>query len=629
MRMMTPFGAATVAGWLLCSPAAIAQAPGESSAVPPGDCDHQCLIGLVHDYVAALGHKDPSLAHFARNVRFTENDVEMPFGHEGLWATVTSVASHGLEAADPATGQAAWLGTAEEHGEPVYLAVRLRVHRGAIVEVETVVTRKTGLPLPFGDAATLVHDQAFSQVLPPEQRRPRERLIAVADSYFNTVELNDGMVFAPFDPDCARTENGIVTTRAGAGSAGDIAPGCEAQLRLGLYRINERVRERRYPLVDEERGVVIATGFFDHANAFDRYRTTDGKERRTLLEWPNSITLIEAFRIRDGRIQRVEAIFTYVPYFMHSPWYPRSRQVAGNGERFASTGAADTPCDRDCLTGIAERFMQALADRNPRAIPWGTQVRYAENSVPMMVGDGLWATARKLEPSPLLVADPQAGAVVWYGVVDEHDAPAFAGVRLHVTAGCITEAQTTVSRKFNPGPFGDPAAFAAGAAHGTVLPESERASRGQLRTIAEGYLDTRQSNASLRFVGFDASCSERLNGAPLVASSGHRLAVADRAHAVPGCEGELTSGVMPPVGRVRDRRIVAIDEERGLVVATSFDDHPLHATAYTTADAKEHQTPVRYPSSRERLEILAIRKGRIARIESLSVFQPYRMPAAW
>ena len=44
---------------------------------------------------------------------------------------------------------------------------------------------------------------------------------------------------------------------------------------------------------------------------------------KTALKWPNSITLLEAFRVRDGKIHRIEAVFTYVPYFMHNPWAAR------------------------------------------------------------------------------------------------------------------------------------------------------------------------------------------------------------------------------------------------------------------------------------------------------------------
>ena len=299
---------------------AAAQAPGQPSAWIPVACDHACLVADLHRYMDALAHKDPARAPLSPHVRFTENDVVMPIG-EGLWGTISGASDAGLEVADPSTGQAAWFGLVYEHGEPAYFTMRLQVTGGKIAEVETIVVRKLGLPAPFGDPTQLSHDPAFNQIETPEERRPRERLRAVADSYFNTVELNDGTVFAPFDADCQRNENGISTTRGAVGAA-SIAAGCEAQFKLGIYRINKRVRERRYPLIDEERGVVVATGFFDHANAFDSYQTTDGKTMKTALKWPNSISLIEAFKIKDGKIYRVEATFTYVPYFMHNPWAP-------------------------------------------------------------------------------------------------------------------------------------------------------------------------------------------------------------------------------------------------------------------------------------------------------------------
>jgi len=301
---------------------ALAQAPGQASAYRTVACDRACLIGQLHAYMDALTRHDPSRARFAKDVMFTENDVALPIG-SGLWGTISGASSEGLELADPSTGQAAWFGLVQEHGSPAYYAMRLRVKDGRIDEVETVVHRQTGLPAPFGDVAKYHHDAAFTEALAPADRRPRERLRAVADSYFNTVELNDGVVFAPFDAECERTENGITTTKAdpaSIGTAAGIAQGCEAQFKLGIYRINKRVRERRYPLIDEERGIVVATGFFDHANTFDSYQTTDGKTMRTALKWPNSITLMEAFKIKAGKIYRIKAIFTYVPYFMHNPW---------------------------------------------------------------------------------------------------------------------------------------------------------------------------------------------------------------------------------------------------------------------------------------------------------------------
>jgi len=301
---------------------AFAQAPGQPSAVIEIDCDRDCLIGFARGYVDALAHRDPTRVPISPRVRFTENDVEMPLGNDGLWGTVTAVWDEALEVADEQTGNVAWFGIVEEHGNPAYLAARIKVEDGEIIEVETVVNRLPDMPKPFGDPEQVIHDSAFSEILPPEERRSRERLVAVADGYFSTVELNDGDVFTQFHPDCGRLENGILTTGGGGGgaNAGSIAEGCEPQLRLGIYRINKRIRERRYPIIDVERGVIVASGFFDHANTFDRYTLTNGREMRTVLKWPNSITLLEAFKIKDGKILRVEAVFTYVPYFMHSPF---------------------------------------------------------------------------------------------------------------------------------------------------------------------------------------------------------------------------------------------------------------------------------------------------------------------
>jgi hypothetical protein len=330
---------AAVAATLLGAPAG-AQAPGEPSAVNIPTCDRACLIGFTRDYMDALVKKSPKALKLADNVQFTENNVVIPIG-KGLWNSISKVAPTALEAADPLTGQAAWFGVVWEHGEPAIYAMRIHVEDGKIDEIETVVHRKTGLPAPFGDADKVTHHPAFNEVLPPERRVSRARLVAMAQSYFNTVERNDGTVFAPFSDDCGRLENGISTTAPGRGASADpgkeggnsasLASGCEAQFKLGIFRINKRIRERRFPLIDEERGVVVATGFFDHDNEVVTYKLTDGREMKTALKWPNSISLVEAFRVRDGKIQEIEAVFTYVPHFMHNPW-AKGREHGEEGE---------------------------------------------------------------------------------------------------------------------------------------------------------------------------------------------------------------------------------------------------------------------------------------------------------
>jgi len=568
----------------------------------------------------ALVHKDPSRAHFAKDVRFTENDVEMPLGRDGLWGSISGVAPTGLEVADTTTGNAAWFGTVEEHGEPAYYAMRIKVRDGQIAEVETVVDRKGSLPAPFGDPAKLVHDPAFAEVLQPSEQRARERLIAVANGYFSTVELNDGQVLTSFDDDCQRTENGISTT-SGNQAAAAIAQGCEAQFKLGLYRINKRVRERRYELVDEERGVVVATGFFDHANTFDHYKTNDGKERKTALKWPNSITLMEAFKIRAGRIYRVEAVFTYVPYFMHNPWADSAAPA------IAATRSARHPefdsCAQDCLIGVANKYMDALAAQDPSRVPWAPRVRYTENSVSMMIGDGIWKTVTAIS-KPQYATDPSTGNVAWYGLIEEHGQPAYYAMRLKVEGGKVAEVEAVISRSGYPGPFGDPAKYAHDPAFNQVVPRGERQSRKQLVELVNGYFSTLQLNDGTVRTKFDPDCQRNENGVSTTSGTAFENAVAAQ-----GCAAQFKLGLYKYDDRVRGRRFELVDEEHQIVVATGYIDHAARWETYQTTDGKTRKSPFSNPNSLGLMEMFKIRNGRIYRIEAVFTMLPYYMTSQW
>ena len=105
------------------------------------DCDYKCLTGFVRGYMDALAKRDPSRIAIASNARFTENNVELSLGREGLWATVTGVAADALVAADVTTGMGAWIGTVEENGEPAYYGMRLRVQEEAAIMKKIIQTR--------------------------------------------------------------------------------------------------------------------------------------------------------------------------------------------------------------------------------------------------------------------------------------------------------------------------------------------------------------------------------------------------------------------------------------------------------------------------------------------------------
>jgi hypothetical protein len=594
-----------------------AQAPGVPSAVIQS-CDRTCLIGMLHSYLDALSHKDRGLAPFARTVRYTENNVEMPIG-EGLWGSIGGMSATGLEVADPGTGNAAWFGTVQEHGGGAFLALRLKVSDGRITEAEAIVQRAPIHPAPFGDPAKLQHDPAFQEVLPPEQRRERERLIAVANGYFSTVEQNDGQIFTAFDPDCQRTENGISTT-SGAQGAAAISQGCESQFKLGIYRINRRVRERRFPIVDAERGIVVATGFFDHANTFDSYKTTDGKVHATALKWPNSISLMEAFKIRNGAIYRIEAVFTYVPYFMHSPYagvlaFTEPAVVVKPGT------AEDGPCDRACLSAAANNYMDALAAHDPARVNWAPSVRYTENNVAMMIGDGVWGAATARDQNPLLLADTHSGTVGWYGSVAEHGQLSYYAMRMKVEHHQVAEVEVIVDRKGDAGPWGDPAHYTHDPAFSTELPAAQRSSRQTMIALVDGYFSTVQKNDGVLHTRFDPECAREENGQ--VTTNGSFGSDAQ------GCEAQFKLGTFRFVDRARDRRFTLVDEERGIVMAQASFDHGAKFEDYQTTDGKAAKNPIKSPTTISLMETFKIRNGKLYRIEAIFTGVPYWMSSQW
>ena len=282
------------------------------------------LYALAEAYLAALEARDPSRLPWADDAIFTENNVRLEPG-DGLWNTISARRrTYDLKAADPETGQVAWFGLVEEHGHPAIMGMRLAVAAGRIAEVETIVCRSMEFG-PFPSIETYLAPRPLMLADVAEaQRVPRTRMIAIANGYFETLELNDGTLHTEFTDDCDRVENGLQTTNNPHIDGYPIAAmGCADQFRLGQYIYDDRLRGRRFPLVDEEKGLVLAGGFIDHTGKVVDVTWTDGVTKtKSVFHFPHSFALLELFKIVDGRIAGVEAVFITVPYNMPSPWGP-------------------------------------------------------------------------------------------------------------------------------------------------------------------------------------------------------------------------------------------------------------------------------------------------------------------
>lgn len=286
----------------------------------------QALYQAAEDYLEALEAGNPSRLNWAPQVTFTENNVRLRVG-DGLWNTISKRRrGYDLKFADLQRGQVGWFGIVEEHGFPARMGLRLALdEQSRIAEVETVVCRKVDTS-PFPDTESFPRPRPLLlEDVAQAQRRPRARMISIADGYFDTLQLNDGQLFTDFTDDCDRIENGVKTSNNPEQFA-DTYPiaalGCAEQFRKGHYRFDDRLRDRRFPLVDEEKGLVLAGGFIDHEGRLLDITWTDGTKARTVFHYPHSFVLLELFKISDGKIAGVEAVFVSIPYNMPCAWNP-------------------------------------------------------------------------------------------------------------------------------------------------------------------------------------------------------------------------------------------------------------------------------------------------------------------
>ena len=314
-------------------------AASASSAQPPRvtpPCDRACLEGFVDRYLDAMLADEVSPKLFARNVKFTENGVQLPLGNEGLWFGMSGKGTYRFYVPDVETQQVAFIGTVRENlqsrgantgdGSVVAIGLRLKVVDGLITEVEQLAIRPethwrarsgrrprgagAGAPAPAAGGARGTGGGAIQrrsrqprrsdegaasdlrETIPAAKRPSREELVETANHYFTGLARNDGKGYYPFTDDCERFENGVAMTQRN----------CKQQFEQTLRGIVSRIRDRRFVAVDRERGIVFAFAFFDHEQ----------------INW--TWQLAELFKIENGLIRRVEAVFHRAPYGTPSGW---------------------------------------------------------------------------------------------------------------------------------------------------------------------------------------------------------------------------------------------------------------------------------------------------------------------
>jgi hypothetical protein len=216
-------------------------------------------------------------------------------------------------------------------------------------------------------------------------------------------------------------------------------------------------------------------------------------------------------------------------------------------------------CDRACLQGIIDSYLDALAKHDPSKLPVAASVKFTENGKELKLGEGFWKTAGA-STYRLYAIDPQAGDAAAQAVVAENGELDTFFVRLKVKAGKISEAETLVCRKGQAGFFAPEKMTAAPALYGEPVKDSERSVRSQLIDDASAYFTAVQTEGTKDY--HSAPLSPAMNrfengvqttNVPVLGSP-----------AMSGAE-QLDKGIFK--GLVIDhRRFPVVDEEHGIVI---------------------------------------------------------------
>ena len=224
-------------------------------------------------------------------------------------------------------------------------------------------------------------------------------------------------------------------------------------------------------------------------------------------------------------------------------------------------------CDRACLEGFVNQYLDAMMARNPYGLPLAPKIKFTENEQTIPLGEGIWGTASAPGTYKLYVADPQAGEVGFLGTLRENGTPVAFALRLKIEHRLISEVETMVVR--------DPGAGQAVEAMGqpdplfvTPLAAGERRSRAELIAIANKYYEgIEHSKGDL--VPFDPQCNRVQNGTRTTNNPELKLDPKDSWTPLSlGCKDQLDTKFFSFVRKVDPRRFTVVDEERGLVFGT-------------------------------------------------------------
>lgn len=231
--------------------------------------------------------------------------------------------------------------------------------------------------------------------------------------------------------------------------------------------------------------------------------------------------------------------------------------------------------DRPALVALLDQYYTALVKHDPAVVPLATDVKLVENTQAIPVGKGLWetATAGPLQ-FKIYVPDPVAGQIGSIVVMEEKGKPTIVSVRLKVVDGKISEIDHLVIHSGDAPLHRNMSQVRPGLLEPVTL--TERVPREQMLAIANSYYEAIiQDNGQV--APFADECQRRENGGITANDQTQTPEEAARddfsVFRKMKCGEQLSTGVMSYITDINRRRLLAVDDETGLVFAYSIFVH--------------------------------------------------------
>ncbi len=282
--------------------------------------------------------------------------------------------------------------------------------------------------------------------------------------------------------------------------------------------------------------------------------------------------------------------------------------------------APKVACDRACLEKFIDRYLDAVIAKEVSPALFAREIKFTENGVRLPMGnEGLWYDMTSKGNYKFYIPDTETQQVAFIGTVTTKAAASATAkpgdnnkvavaIRLKIMNNLITEVEQLVIRptvslsgpapasKFPPTGEAVDKMGAPNKIFTEVIPEAERASREELIRVANYYFTGLQKNDTKGYYPFTDDCERYENG---------MLSTKE-------CKKQFESGALKNiVSRIRDRRFVAVDRERGIAFAFGFFDHEQINWTWQIA------------------ELFKIEKGNIRRIEAIFLQCPYGLNSGW